>query len=172
MDENDLLFEEECEIWALIGVLLARLSRNVHRHHRRRLSKIEIGFLVSFEGGENEMPAKPGPIMLTTLGQVATAVLFYFDQNGQPMPAGFVPPEATFSTDDTAGAIAKVVDNGNDTATVTAEGNGVANLSVKLTSAEGVEIDASVAVTVSLPTPPPPPPPPTPVLTSVQIGFE
>lgn len=116
--------------------------------------------------------AVTGPVTLTTAGQVATArITRYVDQNGKTMPSDFVPPAVEFSTDDTDGAIAKIVDNGDNTAKVTAVANGTATLTAKTKSAEGEDIQTSQTITVSI-SEPPPPPPPAPVLSGIELGFD
>lgn len=111
-------------------------------------------------------------VTLTTAGQVATArIVDYLDQNGKPMPSDFVPPPIEYSIDDTAGAVVKVVDNGDSTATLTDVADGTATLIAKAKSAEGLDLSDSLSITVSNGTPPPPPPP-TPVLTSIRIGVD
>lgn len=95
------------------------------------------------------MAAVEGAVILTSVGQVATASILYFDTTGVPMPSSFVPPAISYSVDDTAGAIVKVVDNGDGTATVTDVGNGVANLTASATSAEGLAVSDTETVTVN-----------------------
>jgi len=142
--------------------------RAQHHQHKRRLTALVIGFSKSTQGGH--MAATAGPVTLTTVGQTVTArIVRYLDQNGQPMPSDFTPPLVSYSIDDKDGAIVKAVDNGDNTATITDVADGVATLTAKTKSAEGLDISASQTITVSNGTPPPPP---TPVLTSIELGFE
>ena len=133
-----------------------------------RLGSISIQFEVSPAPGETIMAAIQGPVTLTTVGQVATASILYFDTTGAPMAATFVPPAVTYSVNDTAGAIEKVVDNGDGTATVTDVANGVANLTASATSAEGLAVSDTETVTVFNGTTPPP----TQTLGSIKIAFD
>lgn len=129
--------------------------------HRPRLSRIKI--LIQ---GDSSM-ATVGPVTLTTPGQVAKAIVFGFDQNGNPMPADFVMPAVTWAIDQSAIAtIAADPDGVHED--VTAVANGTANLTASLTSAEGLALVDVEQVIVNIPTPPPP----TPVLTSIKVGFE
>jgi hypothetical protein len=148
--------------------LLQRVMRQLQEQHphKPRLSELRIAFISP--GGKM---ATPGPVTLTTAGQVKLAIVLGFDENGNLMPTGFKMPALSFSTDDKTGAVAKIVDNGDDTATVTAVANGTANLSVAGSSAEGLALSDSEGITVAIGTPPPPPPPPTPVLSSIKIAF-
>jgi hypothetical protein len=143
------------------------------RHHRRHILtriaiRIQIHKITIKEFVEN-MATNPGGVTLTTAGQQATARILYFDQNGAPMPSDFKAPAVQFDVDDKTGAVAKVVDNGDGTATVTAVGDGSEKLSATVAGPDG-ELSDSVDVVVSGVTPPPPPPEP--VLTSIKIGFD
>lgn len=138
--------------------LLQRVIELLHCLEPRRLSMIYIVFQTE---GENIMG-----LTLTTAGQTATATVQGFDQLGNAMPADFKLPVATFSVDDSTGAIVKAVDNGDGTATVTAVANGTANLSASLTTAEGLALSTSDSIVVDIATPPP-----TPVLSSIKIAF-
>jgi hypothetical protein len=86
-----------------------------------------------------------GPITLTTAGAIAVASVLGFDQFGNPFTGPM--PVASYSSDDTAGDIATF-----DPATglVTAVGNGVANITASLTTAEGEALTDTEAVTVAL----------------------
>lgn len=114
------------------------------------------------------MAPTAGPLKLTTAGQTSTARLLYFDTKGELMPDGFSPPSLSFGTDDTTGAVAKIVDNGDNTATITAAADGTAHISASGTSAEGVAVSDEEEIDVE--TAPPPPPPP--VLGSIKIVFD
>lgn len=109
----------------------------------------------------------PGPTTLTTAGQVVTATVQGFDQNGNPMPTGFKMPSVTYSIDDTAAKTVKAVDNGDGTATITAVADGTANLTAKTTSAEGLALSDTEAITVNIAGGGGAPP----VLTSIKIAF-
>ena len=104
--------------------------------------------------------ATPGPVTLTTAGQQVTASVVGFDQFGNEF-TGTIPP-ATLSSDDTAGAI---VTFDPATGLTTAVGNGVANITAALTTAEGLALTDTEAVTVAIA------PPPTPVLSSIKVAF-
>ena len=97
--------------------------------------------------------AVQGPVTLTSVGQVATASILYFDTTGAPITSAsspnFVPPAISYSVDDTTGAIVSAVDNGDGTATVTDVGNGVANLTATGVSAEGLTVTDTQTVTVA-----------------------
>ena len=109
-----------------------------------------------------------GPLELTTAGQVATARILYFDTDGKPMPSDFKPPSVSFSTDDTAGAVSKIVDNGDGTATITDVANGTAHISASGTSAEGKAVSDTEEIDVNNAPPPPPPQ----QLGSIKIVFD
>ncbi|HTH42888.1 MAG TPA: hypothetical protein VL498_06970 [Terracidiphilus sp.] len=111
-----------------------------------------------------------GTVILTVAGQVAIASVLGFDQNGNPMPADFVMPPATFIIDDEKVA-SLVEDPDGETATITALADGIANVEVSLKTAEGKELSDTEEVEVNI-TNPPPPPPPAPVLTSIKIAFD
>ncbi len=104
----------------------------------------------------------PGPITLTSAGQKVTASVLGFDQFGQPWTDPL--PSFTLSSDDTAGAI---ISFDPATGLVTAEANGVANITATLTTAEGASLTDTEAVTVAIPVVPPP----VPVLSSIKVAF-
>lgn len=143
--------------------LAEEMLANFRRHHRHHfLSAIRLQVFTQTE--ERSMAS----VTLTTAGQVATArIVDYLDQNGKPMPSDFVPPPIEYSIDDTAGAVVKVVDNGDSTATLTDVADGTATLIAKAKSAEGLDISDSLTITVSNGTPPEKP-----VLTSIKIGVD
>jgi hypothetical protein len=114
---------------------------------------------IQFQG---ESMATPGPITLTTVGETATASVVGFDQFGQPFTGTM--PTATLSSSDTAGAI---VTFDPTTGKTVAVANGVANITVSLTTAEGLSLTDTEAVTVAIPVVPPP----TPVLTTIKVAF-
>ena len=122
-----------------------------------KLASIQI----AFSKGTPPMPT-PGPVTLTTAGQQVTASVLGFDQFGQPF-TGTMPP-ATLSSDDTAQAI---VTFDPTTGLTTAVANGVANITARLTTAEGLALTDTEAVTVAIPVVPPP----TPVLSSIKVAF-
>ncbi|SRR6266436_1608002 len=104
-----------------------------------------------------------GPVVLAA-GQSTVASIDYFDQTGAPMPAGFVPPAASFSIDDAT--IASSTPSGDGlTDAVAYVSAGVANLSVSLTSAEGLALSDTESVTCSPDVIPPP------VLSSIRLNF-
>ncbi|MGA9668411.1 MAG: hypothetical protein WBQ94_04340 [Terracidiphilus sp.] len=144
-----------------------RLLRQIHELVSPRLASIAIQFATQ-PTGASDMSAVLGPVILTSVGQVATASVQGFDQLGNPMPATFTMPSVVYSIDDTAGAIVKTVDNGDGTATLTDVANGVANLTASVTSAEGLALTDTETVTVANPVVPPP----TPVLSSIKIAFD
>jgi len=171
------VFERQIELYLeeVIEVLGAQLHaaretlrrhREHHHHHpHKHLGAIAIAFQMPPPEGVNMATA--GPLKLTTVGQQATATILYFDTDGNPMPSDFTPPAVAFSTDDTSGAVAKVVDNGDNTATVTDVANGTSTLSASATSAEGLAVSDSQSITVDNGTPPPP----TSKLGSIKIAF-
>lgn len=111
----------------------------------------------------------PGPLSLSTVGQKATARLFYFDTNGNPMPEGYAPPKpGVFSIDDKEAKVVKVIDNGDGTATIEDVADGTANLSVEVVNEKGDTISASQVITVANGGGGEPGP----VLGSVGIGFD
>lgn len=105
-------------------------------------------------------PMPVGPITLTTVGQQVTASVVGFDQFGQPFTGTM--PTATLVSDDTAQAI---VTFDPTTGLTTAVGNGVANISATLTTAEGLSLSDTEAVTVSVSSTG------TPVLSSIKVSF-
>ena len=109
------------------------------------------------------MPVQ-GPVVLTAAGQVTTASLLGFDQNGNPMPANFVMPPVTFVIDSPSVATSTPNTDGVTDA-VTAVANGVANLKANVTSAEGLALSDTETVTVAIPTA-------VPVLSSVKLAFQ
>jgi hypothetical protein len=136
-----------------------------------RLTRIRLQFTLSTVVGTRGIPmsAVQGPVTLTTLGQVATASILGFDQFGQPF-TGTMPP-ASFSIDDTAGAVATSVDNDDSTDTVTAVANGVANLTatIEATDVNGnpITLTDTESITVALSGGGG-----TPVLSSIKIAFD
>src|ERR1700733_5531653 len=54
-----------------------------------KLSSIKIAFTKGTT--MSTTPTAPGPVTLQS-GQQASAIVLYFDQNGNPMPSSFVPP--------------------------------------------------------------------------------
>lgn len=104
-----------------------------------------------------------GPVVLSA-GQSTLVSIDYFDATGNAMPATFVPPPATFSSDNAA--IASSTDTGNGlSATVAYVSAGVANETVSLTSAEGLALTDTASVTCSPIVLPPP------VLSSIRLNF-
>ncbi len=106
------------------------------------------------------MPATPGPVTLTQVGQTVVASVLGFDQFGQPFTGQL--PTPTLSSDDTAGAIVTFDPVSGQTVAVA---DGVANITATLTTAEGSELtdteSVTVAITVSVP-----------VLSSIKVAFE
>jgi len=138
-----------------------------HPDHRPHLAGMLIGFDPNQPPPPEDTMITPDVVTLTTVGQAVTArIIKFLDQKGNPMPSDFVPPQVDFSTDDTDGKVVKVVDNGDDTATVTDVADGTATLTAKATSAEGKEITATGSITVSNTVSDKP------VLTSMQVGFD
>ena len=130
----------------------ARILRSLHP----RLTSIKI----KFSKGDNMAEA---PITLRA-GQSTIASIDYFDQNGQPMPASFVPPDVTFVIDNPA--VASSTPNADkQTDTVTYVSAGTAKLSASVVSAEGVDVSDTQTVTCAPVVVPPP------VLTSIKINF-
>lgn len=158
---------ENLQLACLIQLARRQLSvseRQLHLLHtiadelapkRRKLTRVQILFL------RGNM-ATPGPVTLTSAGQQVTASVVGFDQFGQPFTGTI--PSATFSSDDSAGAI---ITFDPQTGLCTAVANGVANITAKLTTAEGVELSDTESVTVAIPVTPPP----TPVLSSIKVAF-
>ena len=107
-----------------------------------------------------------GPVTLTTAGQTVTASVLGFDQFGAPW-TGAIPP-VTFSIDTSTVATSTPNADG-ETDVVEAVANGVANLTAKLTTVEGLALTDTETVTVNIATPPPPP---TPVLSSIKVAFQ
>jgi hypothetical protein len=151
------------------------LLEHYWRRHRRELSRIELVFKLHHpDKGEHAMAPTTGPVTLTAAGQVATASVLGFDQDGKPMPEGFQMPPVSYA-DDNPAAAATVGNADGETAEVTAMGNGVDTVTASLVSAEGLQLSDTQAVTVDIAPPPPPPPPPppsTPVLTSIKLAFD
>jgi hypothetical protein len=104
-----------------------------------------------------------GPITLTTAGAIAVASVLGFDQFGNPFTGTM--PVASYSSDDTAGDI---VTFDPSTGLVTAVGNGVANITASLTTAEGEALTDTEAVTVALSGGGGG----TPVLSSIKVAFD
>lgn len=124
-------------------------------HHHRILTSIKIQF-------RRYIMALAGPVTLTLAGQIVTASVLGFDQFGNPW-TGILPP-FNLTSDDTSGAIVTL---DPVTGEVTAVGNGVANITATLTTAEGAPLADTEAVTVAIPVVPPP----TPVLSSIKVAF-
>ena len=154
---------ENYQLAKLIELNEIQVLQNHRIIHILRLiaKEVEPPFLaaiqIQFTGAS--MPT-PGPVTLTTVGQQVTASYVGFDQFGNAF-TGPLPP-ATFSSDDTAGAI---VTFDPATGLTTAVANGVANITADVTSAEGLALTDTEAVTVAIN------PPPTPVLSSIKVAF-
>ena len=118
---------------------------------------------IAFSKGKN-MATVQGPVVLNS-GQTTIASVNYYDQNGSPMPATFVPPPIAFTIDhpEFASSTPNPDQQTDPLAYVSA---GVANLTIKLTSAEGLAITDTETVTCNAAPPPPPP-----VLSSAKIAF-
>jgi hypothetical protein len=97
-------------------------------------------------------------------GQSAVATVLYFDQTGQPMSSGFVPPAVTFTIDNPAIATSTPGTDGQ-TSAIAYVSAGVANLTAAVTSAEGLALTDTEAVTCSPVVLPPP------VLSSIKVDF-
>lgn len=134
----------EKDLGALVGALVPRLS------------VIKIAFTKGTIMAE-------GPVVLSS-GQSTIASIDYFDQTGNPMPAGFVPPNVTYAIDNAAIATSTPAAD-NQTDAVAYVSAGVANLTASLTSAEGLALTDTETVTCSPVVLPPP------VLSSVKINF-
>ncbi len=124
----------------------------------QQLTEIKLMFQIK---GEPPM-ITPGPVTLTKVGQIATAVVLGYDQVGQPF-LGEMPP-ATLTCDDTEGA---VVTFDPATGATTAVANGTTNVNAEVTSAEGLVLSDSETVTVAITEPPPPDQ----VLSSIKVAF-
>lgn len=102
----------------------------------------------------------PGPVN-AVVGQATTASVLYFDQNGNPMPAGFTAP-VTFSIDNPV--IASSTPNADGTSdAVVALAAGVANLTATVQGPNG-PLSNSEPITVTAVVF-------TPVLSSIQLAF-
>lgn len=125
------------------------------------LHRIKIRFLKG-----TSIMATPGPVTLTSVGQTVTASVIGFDQFGNVFTGNI--PTPTFTSDDSAGAIATFDPS---TGLVTAVANGVANITatVQSTDANGnpVTLTDTESVTVAIPVVTPP----TPVLSSIKVAF-
>ncbi len=114
---------------------------------------------VAFRKGHH-MPATPGPVTLTQVGQTVVASVLGFDQFGQPFTGQI--PTPVLSSDDTSSAIVTFDPVSGQTVAVA---DGVANITATLTTAEGSELtdteSVTVAITVSVP-----------VLSSIKVAFE
>lgn len=124
----------------------------------QQLTEIKLMFQIK---GEPPM-ITPGPVTLTKVGQIATAVVLGYDQLGQPF-LGEMPP-STLTCDDTTGAI---VTFDPATGATTAVANGTTNVNAEVTSAEGLVLSDSETVTVAITEPPPPDQ----VLSSIKVAF-
>ncbi len=107
------------------------------------------------------MPATPGPVTLTAVGQTVVASVLGFDQFGQPFTGQI--PTPVLSSDDTSSAIVTFDPVSGQTVAVA---NGVANITANLTTAEGSVLTDTESVTVAIA------PPPEPVLSSIKVAFE
>lgn len=166
LEELAALRREQMRLGKEQDVLLS-VARQIEGRLRPRLTRIEIEFHLT--GNEDTFMAPvQGALLLTAVDQVATASVLGFDQVGAPMAADFKMPPISFSTADTAGAIVKVVNNGDGTASVTDVADGVTSLSAFLTTAEGLLISDTESVTVSNAAPPPP----VQILSSIKIAFD
>jgi hypothetical protein len=128
-----------------LRVDLARRLEKIHVElHRLDPHPHLASIKIRFSRGSTMAPVA-GPITLTTAGAIAVASVLGFDQFGNPFTGPM--PVASYSSDDTAGDIATF-----DPATglVTAVGNGVANITASLTTAEGEALTDTEAVTVAL----------------------
>jgi len=142
-------------------------QEETERSIKRDLDKV-VGFLephlrvikIAFTKGTT---MAEGPVVLSS-GQSTIASIDYFDQTGNPMPAGFVPPNVTYSIDNSALASSAPVGD-NQTDLVTYVSAGVANLTGAVISAEGLALSDTETVTCSPVVLPPP------VLASVKINF-
>lgn len=107
------------------------------------------------QSGAPPMPTAPAPGPLELLvGQTATATLVCLDQNGQPMPAGFVPPAATFTIDQPAIASSTPAADGLSDELV-GLADGAATLTATLITAEGLSLQDASGIVVTTPPPPP-----------------
>lgn len=112
-----------------------------------------IGVLSTpLQPGALPMPT-PGPLSLL-VGQSSTATLLYLDQNGNPMPATFIPPPVVFTVD-TPNVVASVPSSDSQSDLLTGLLAGTATISATVVTAEGATLLDSAGITVSA-TPPPP----------------
>ena len=144
------IIEQNEAVIRLLRILVAEDAPSI-------LTKIQLQF------SKGTLMPTPGPITLTTVGQQVTASVVGYDQFGALFTG--VMPQATLSSDDTAGAI---VTFDPTTGLTTDVGNGVANITATLTTAEGLALTDTEAVTVANTINPPPP---TPVLSSIKVAF-
>jgi hypothetical protein len=151
---RSILFEQ--------GTLLEQVIEQVSP----RLTSIVISFAQP-QGDSMSAPTgfTEGPVTLVTAGQTVQAIVDGYDQFGNSMPAGFVMPTATWTVDNPS--FATSTPNADGSTTVAAVADGVANLSVTLTSAEGLALTDTEAITVAIPVTPPP----VSVLSSVKVAF-
>lgn len=108
----------------------------------RQLSSIKLAF-----GGIKMATPVIGPVALN-VGDAVTGSVAVFDQNGNPMPAGFVVPAVSYSMDNPAIASSTPNSDGQTDAVV-ALSAGVANLTASLTTAEGLTLTDTETVTVT-----------------------
>lgn len=130
---------------------IRRDVEEIRRMLEPRLTRIRI----QFKGAS--MP-NPGPLTLN-VGQTATAVVVGFDQLGNPWTGAI--PAATFSIDN-----AGIASVDSASGLVTGVGDGTANLTGSLTTAEGLALsDVEQVIVVT-------PPPPTLVLSAIKVEFQ
>lgn len=141
--------------------ILEDIDCTLHRILERLPARPQLtGIKIRFTTKGNFME---GPVTLQQ-GQSTIASIDYFDQTGAPMPAGFVPPNISYSIDNSA--IASSTPNpDNQTDVVAYVTAGVANLTASCTSAEGLALTDTETVTCSPVVLPPP------VLSSIKINF-
>jgi hypothetical protein len=139
--------------------ILEDIDRTEHEILDRLTPKLSF-IKISFQRGS---VMAEGPVVLSA-GQSTIASIDYFDQTGNPMPAGFVPPNISFSIDNPAIA-SSTPNSDNQTDVVSYVSAGVANLTASCTSAEGLALSDTETVTCSPVVLPPP------VLSSIKINF-
>jgi hypothetical protein len=149
---------EECQDERLLEHIARDLDKLVNALVPR-LSFVKIAFE---KKGAVNMPPVQGPVVLNQ-GQATQATLLYFDQTGNPMPAGFVPPAVTYAIDNPAIASSAPESDGqtDDIAYVSA---GVANLTATVQGPNGPLSDTETVTCNPVVVPPP-------VLSSVKIAF-
>jgi hypothetical protein len=155
--ELDAILRREDEIMHVDEEILHVEEKIEHEFHHPSSIKI------AFKGAPSMADAVAGPIVLTSVGETATASVIVYDQFGAVFTGNF--PNPTFTASDTAGAVTTF---NPISGLVTAVGNGVNSItgSLTVTGPDGnpLVLTDTETVTVALAVVPPVP-------TTIKVAF-